>query len=192
MKSWAIAIAGAAGIAAILFFATRSRGLTTARVGLIGDSIVAGLNGLVPGQVACKGYVGQGAGFVIGKLGEVLQQGPTHVVVLVGVNDLAAGRGADHVKHNLGNIYAAIVDAGAKPIAVQLTPWRGHVEGKKHQAETMSVNAWIQSQGVAWVNTSSLGNSEGVLLAKYDSGDGLHLNHDGREALAAMISKRVR
>jgi len=192
MKSWVIALAGAAGIAAILFFATRSRGMTTARVGLIGDSLVAGICGAVPMQVACKGSVGQWAGYIAGKLGEVLQQGPTHVVVLAGVNDLASARGADFVKYNLGNIYSAIRDAGAKPIAVQLTPWRGHVEGKKHQAETMSVNTWIQSQGVQWVSTSSLGNSEGVLLAKYDSGDGLHLNQAGKEALVELIMKRVR
>jgi len=192
MKPWAIAIASAAGIAAILLFATRSKAASTARVGLIGDSLIAGLDGLVSGQVACVGFVGQGAGFIAGRLGDVLRFGPTHVVVLAGVNDIAAGRGADFVKHNLGNIYDSIRDAGAKPIAVQLTPWRGHAAGKNHQAETLSVNAWIQSQGVTWVNTASLGDANGTLRKEYDSGDGLHLNQEGRVRLAELIRKKVR
>lgn len=170
------------------------------RIVVIGDSMVGGaafkaaLLEQVPSgsSVSIYSYPGQGSNYILGRLSGALQGNPTHVVVLAGVNDLASGRPSETVKGNLNEMYREIEAAGAKPIGVQLTPWRGHVNGAKYQAQTLSVNAWIQSQGgVRWVNTGSLGSDNGTLKADYNGGDGLHLSAEGQRALASMVAKAI-
>ena len=193
MKGWQIATAlGLAG--AVLFFVLKSKGSRgPVRVGLLGDSMVAGICGRVAGQVICSGHTGQGTAYILQHLNSVLDQSPTHVVVLAGVNDLASGRSVETVKSNLSWIYEMIIAAGAIPVAVQLTPWATHTKGRTLIAETLSVNAWIQSRsGIRWVNTSSLGDGETRLKSEYNAGDGLHLTSAGKQLLAELIEKKVK
>ena len=190
----------AVGLGAFLVVRSARASLAPKRVAVIGDSLVGGQSfmlalkaSLASGSLLeVHSFPGQGTGHILDELGAVLFSNPEIVVVLAGVNDLASGRGPELVKTNLNEMYEAIREQGAVPVAVQLTPWRGHVSGSKYQAETMSVNGWIQTTaGVRDVRTDSLGDVNGTLISKYNNGDGLHLSADGQRALADLVSKRI-
>jgi lysophospholipase L1-like esterase len=197
---WYIPV-GVAAVGLGAFFVARSvRASTPKRVALIGDSLVGGdalrsaLKKALPqgSVVEVHSYVGQGTGYILDRLGDVLLDRPSHVVILAGVNDLSSGRGAELVKMNLNEMYGATRYSGATPVAIQLLPWRGNPGGSKHQAETVSINAWIRSTaGVRNVRTASLGYTNGVLKPEYDTGDGLHLSAEGQQALAVLIAKGI-
>lgn len=190
----------AAGLGIFLAVRSAKAASTPLRVAVIGDSLVGGQafktalkTALPAGSVLeVHSYPGKGTAAILDALGQVLVGHPTHVVVLAGVNDLASGRGPDVVKLNLNEMYRATEAIGAKPVAVELTPWRGNVGGAKYQGETLSVNVWIQTgSGAMRVKTDSLGDANGRLRSDYDSGDGLHMSADGQRALAALIAHRL-
>lgn len=190
----------AAGLGVFLAVRAAKAASVPKRVAVIGDSLVGGqafmvaLKAALPtgATVEIHSYPGKGTAAILDALGPVLIGRPTHVVILAGVNDLASGRGAEVVKTNLNEMHRAVESAGAKPVAVELTPWRGNVGGDKYQAETASVNGWIRSSsGAKVVRTGSLGYSNGVLKPENDSGDGLHMSADGQRALAAVIARSI-
>lgn len=167
-------------------------------VSALGDSLTAhggycsSLEAQLPAgsSVTCHGYVGQGAKVIGTHLDEALADLPDDLVVLAGVNDLASGRDP---RSSLDTIYRTADAAGARVIAVRLTPWAGHARGVSLQQKTLELNAWItQNQYVsAVVDTSALGDAAGNLLAAYGSGDGLHLNSEGQRKLGELIAEQA-
>jgi lysophospholipase L1-like esterase len=143
-------------------------------------------------MVQCVGFVGQGVNKIHSSVDQNLWGESDDVIVLAGVNDLASRRGVQHVVEGLERIYQEARVRGARVIAVELTPWGGHVRGRHLIDETREVNSWLdRSPSVEMVvNTSGLG-IEGHLRPEYDSGDGLHLNAAGQQRLGSIIYEQV-
>lgn len=196
-----VAAAGVAvffGIKAIQAW-TRERRPGLQTVSLLGDSMSAGYtyrktleDWLGRGSsVARFGYPGKQTSYILDKVRAATKENPTAVVVLCGVNDLASGRGPEHVISNLNAIYLQI--AAAVPhvyiVAVTLTPWGKHYRGSQLKEETEIVNDWIRfsSPTDAVIDTAVLGDGQGNLHPDLDSGDGLHLNLQGQIALATAV-----
>lgn len=167
------------------------------RVACLGDSITA--NGgycrqlrehLPLGSITRPfGYEGKGTGYILGKLPDVFQWGPTDVVVLAGVNDLPSPGGDVQAATNLNRIYAELRARGIRVIAVQITPWHGYPSAKGREQNTYDLNSWIvnDAQVEAVVNTSALGDNNYHLLPEYSAG-GLHLNARGQKVLGGLIA----
>jgi len=167
----------------------------------LGDSLTASeayckaLSEDVPkgSSVTCRGLPGQGTGAILADL-KTMYPGTslskfTDVVVLAGVNDIASGRSIATITHNLESIYTFIRSAGARPIAVHLTPWYSYKYRADWQKATDAVNLWISQSSLpaAVVKTRDLGDFQGSLLPGYTSGDGLHLNSTGCQKLAELV-----
>ena len=170
-------------------------------VALLGNSLTAGIRYRVEleellgpcSAVQAFAYPGKGTAFIKDKLAEALAWGPTDIVVLGGVNDLASGRGVGTVVDNLEWIYLVAKEAGVRVVAVTLTPWAGHSKGKNLLYETQEVNDWIMwnSSADVVVDTSSMGDAAGVAYDPYVGTDGLHLTEAGQTALAQAVHSQA-
>lgn len=105
---------------------------------------------------------------------------PDVVVILAGVNDLASGRGWQHAAAQLDEFYFTLKQMGVYVVAVQLTPWDTHVEGRHLQGETKTLNTWIARHNVP-VATVYTDRIEG------QGKDGLHLSAQGSRQLAEAV-----
>lgn len=144
---------------------------------------------LPPGsQVSCIGWEGAGTETIAQNTKPGMLAMADDVIVLAGVNDLASGRGVQATVEGLERIYQKARSAGARVIAVELTPWSGHQRGQHLQTETMQVNAWLDmSPSVEIVvGTSPLG-PDGRLRSDFNAADGLHLNAAGHAELGRLI-----
>lgn len=143
-------------------------------------------------EVFCIGYPGEGVKVIRSSLNLQQMRGASDVVVLAGVNDIASGRSLADIKEQLTLLYQDVKASGARLIAVTLTPWASHFNGKQEASRklTEQINGWIMGSAVPdrKVFTYQLGNKTGKLLPKYDSGDGLHLNDEGQKALGLLIA----
>lgn len=117
-----------------------------------------------------------------------------YAVVLVGINDIVSGVAAATIEAALQTIYTALKTAGRTVVAVEILPWKanaGWSAGK--QTVTDDVNTWINATAInvdyiipayaAMENTPG----DDLLKAAYDSGDGLHPNVTGQNALSSVI-----
>lgn len=190
----AVALGGAVLLGlGVVYLVRRARRGRPRLVVALGDSLTAdgryarALEAVLPlgSVVRVFGYVGKGVRDVAAHLDEALALGPTDVVVLAGVNDIASGRSVETVVNGLASMYGRIAAAGARPVAVLLTPWRGDA------AKTAAVNDWITRSGVAHVDTAVLGDGSGRLARAFNSGDGLHLNAAGQAALGQLIFEQA-
>jgi len=129
--------------------------------------------------------------------------GVSHVVVLIGINDIGMGSPARNPAEAVSadDIIAAyrqlIVRAHAKGLEVigaTLTPFRGaayfYEDG---EAKRQAVNKWIRSStewdGVIDFDLATRDPSkEDTLLPAFDSGDHLHPNDAGYKAMAEAVS----
>jgi lysophospholipase L1-like esterase len=121
--------------------------------------------------------------------------GATDVVVHVGTNDIATGRGAEELVAGLQLVAERARSAGKRVFLTTVTPSttgpRGTPAGLAAREE---VNAWIRDHGRE--------HADGVfdfaaavadpadpsrLAPPYDAGDGLHLSAAGYRALAAAV-----
>ena len=127
----------------------------------------------------------------------VQQRNPRWVIVLEGVNDIGAST-TQAVATNLINAYQQMINqahaAGIRAYGVPITPFGGSsFDTAAHQTARQTVNNWIRTSGKwdavidldAVVRDPSNGNR---LLASFDSGDHLHLNPAGYQAMANAIS----
>lgn len=116
-----------------------------------------------------------------------------YVVVLGGINDVLADVAAATIETNLQTIYTAIAAAGAKVVAVTITPFKTHASwtaGRQTVVDT--VNTWILNTAtdVDYAIDGYDALEEGTtdtLQAAYDSGDHLHLSTAGYAALGTAI-----
>lgn len=172
------------------------------RVLAVGDSLTAGayphiLEQLLPqgSEVIAKGFTGAGAQEIYQNTADELASGAYDVVVvLAGVNDLAANRGAAEAIQWLRRMYVEASNAGAYVVAVEVLPWAGYPGGETRITETGTLNRWIYGSMPFMdivVDTSSMGDSSHRLLEKYNGGGGLHLNRAGNECLARLVAAAI-
>lgn len=118
----------------------------------------------------------------------------SHLVLMGGVNDLAAGTVATSIETNLASLIATARAASLKIVLITVTPWKssaGWTAGK--QAETETLNVWIRAQAAAdlvvldeYAQMNDAGN-DGHLTAACDSGDAIHPSQTCSDAMGVRI-----
>lgn len=197
--SWKIGIATVTAIGVYLWAVSRKPSQPLS-VLAVGDSLTASMaycaalkDHLPDGStLSCRGLRGEGTGPILEMLKNRISPSHDYVIVLAGVNDLASGRNLDKVKANLEQMYLTVHANGSKLVAVTLTPWSGHVIGRRLTGQTDALNTWIRRHRLPdkVVDTSSLGDFSGRLLSQYGAADGLHLNENGSAKLAELVWKK--
>jgi len=188
---WALVVAGVVGLVALVMVPRRLR--AGERVLVVGDSLTGSpgycdtLRKALNKELLCISKTGAGIKDIHSTaMSALIALEPSTVVVLAGVNDLASGRSLEYITTALDEFYQDLDRAGAKVVAVTLTPWSGHNVGssQKMQEDTRTLNAWIKSHPVpaVVVDTSDL-TGQGK--------DGLHLTRVGGEQLAKLVLQRL-
>jgi lysophospholipase L1-like esterase len=125
------------------------------------------------------------------------QRNPRWVIVLEGVNDIGAAS-SQQVATNLISAYQQLISeahqAGIRAYGVPILPFGGSsFDTAGHQTSRQTVNSWIRTSG-KWDAVIDLDAvvrdpaNPNRLLANFDSGDHLHPNPAGYQAMANAIS----
>lgn len=127
--------------------------------------------------------------------------GATHVLVLGGINDLAAGASSSQVVAGLERITERIRARGFRPLLGTLTPTGGAVGFGNYGApgiETarQQINSWIRSRSreVAVFDFDAAIRDPGQptrLAPRFDSSDHVHPNRAGYRAMAETVRLRT-
>lgn len=136
---------------------------------------------------------------------DVLQQQPSHVVLLGGTNDLGWNAQPVEIMKNLVKMYESARASQVMPIPVTVPSIRVAAAGGgpdteawigQHLSRRIELNALIQeyalSKGLPWINLfmATVESTTGQLAAQY-SNDGLHLTTAGYRLLAQLLYDRV-
>lgn len=115
------------------------------------------------------------------------------IVVLGGINDIAADASAATIESNLQAIYTAAAAAGLTVIACTITPFKTSASWSSGRQTVLdAVNTWIlnTATGVDYrIDTFEAleDGSSDTLVGAYDSGDHLHLSAAGYNELADTV-----
>ncbi|HKO90988.1 MAG TPA: SGNH/GDSL hydrolase family protein [Polyangiaceae bacterium] len=130
------------------------------------------------------------------------QPGASHVIILIGINDLgfsgfvpAQAVTAEQVTSGLSTLISEAKQAGLQVLLATLTPLQGTMApyySEQTEALRGAVNAWIRTEadvdGVIDFDRATQDPSNPLALqAAYDSGDHLHPNDAGYQAMANAI-----
>ena len=136
---------------------------------------------------------------------DVLQQQPSHVVLLGGTNDLGWNAEPAEVMRNLVKMYELARASQVMPIPVTIPSIRVEAAGGgpdteawigQHLSRRAELNGLIQeyarSKGLPWIDLfmATVEPTTGQLAAQY-SNDGLHLTTDGYRLLAQLLYDQV-
>jgi lysophospholipase L1-like esterase len=141
-------------------------------------------------------YVGfQNVGGVVGQFSAIGSVGvrayakPTFIVVQGGINDIVGGASLSDMQANVVTIMGLIKAAGIFPVFWNVGPAAGTVP---HKDLIDSYNAWLKTycdaQGASYIDAYAALVDPAVpraLNPVYDSGDGIHPNTAGYEAVVA-------
>ena len=121
-----------------------------------------------------------------------------YVVIWGGINDVVAGASAATIEANLQAMYTAASSAGKTVIAINITPFKGSSDwSAPRQAVVDAVNTWLATTATGVTHKIDAytlfedGSSPDYLAASYNSGDGLHINQTGGNALGDLIHVTV-
>jgi acyl-CoA thioesterase I len=136
---------------------------------------------------------------------DVMQQQPSHVVLLGGTNDLGWNAQPADIMRNLMKMYELARASGIIPIPVSVPSIRVEVTGggpdaeawiEEHLARRVALNGLIReyalSKDVLWIDlfAATAEPSTRQLAAQY-SNDGLHLSTSGYRLLARLLYDQV-
>lgn len=136
---------------------------------------------------------------------DVLQQQPSHVVLLGGTNDLGWNAQPAEIMKNLVKMYESARASQVMPIPVTVPSIRVDAAGGGPDTEAwigqrlsrrIELNGLIQeyalSKGLPWINLfmATVESTTGQLAAQY-SNDGLHLTTAGYRLLAQLLYDQV-
>jgi lysophospholipase L1-like esterase len=121
--------------------------------------------------------------------------GATDVVLHIGINDVAAGRGAADIVGGLQRFAERARAAGKRVFLTTVTPSDAGPHGTQAAAAArQELNAWVREHGRAHADgvfdfAAAVADPERPhrLSPAYDAGDGLHLSASGYRALAAAV-----
>jgi acyl-CoA thioesterase-1 len=112
---------------------------------------------------------------------DVLQQQPSHVVLLGGTNDLGWNAQPAEIMRNLVKMYESARAAEVAPIPVS----------RRTQLNSL-IQEYALVKGLPWIDlfTATIESETGQLAAQY-SNDGLHLTTEGYRLLAQLLYDQV-
>jgi lysophospholipase L1-like esterase len=130
------------------------------------------------------------------------QSGASHVILLIGINDLgfsgfvpAQAVGTEQVTEGLATLISEARQGGLQVLLATLTPLQGTMAPYySEQTEVLrgEVNAWIRTQAdvdgvIDFAQATQDASNPLALDAAYDSGDHLHPNDLGYQAMANAV-----
>jgi len=136
---------------------------------------------------------------------DVLQQQPSHVVLLGGTNDLGWNAQPAEIMKNLVKMYESARASRVIPIPVTIPSIRMSAVGEgpdaeewigQHLSRRAELNGLIQEyalgKGLPWIDlfTATVDVATGQLAAQY-SNDGLHLTTAGYRLLARLLYDQI-
>ncbi|MDT7614445.1 MAG: hypothetical protein QOF00_1892 [Pseudonocardiales bacterium] len=121
--------------------------------------------------------------------------GATDVVLHIGTNDIAAGKGADAIIGGMKQFAERTHAAGKRIFLTTITPSTNGAHGTPAATATRdAVNAWVLAHGREYADgvfDFAAAVADPVqptrLAPAFDSGDGLHLSAAGYRAMAAAV-----
>ena len=124
---------------------------------------------------------------------EVIAKHPSVVVIIAGVNDVYQGRGAEHVKAQLADMYRRARAAGIRVVAGTIIPY--NTATPDQNARMHEINAWIRAQAdagvVTFVDTREAAAAPGNRDLLVSSPDGLHPDAAGYRRMAEVIAPAI-
>jgi len=122
----------------------------------------------------------------------ILQAGVTHVLVLLGTNDIADNGSADAFIAGYRQMAAQLHARGLELIGSTIPPWGGFDNTPQHEVERQKVNHWIRTtdvlDGVVDFDRILRDPADATrMLPAFDSGDHLHPGPAGYEAMGNAI-----
>lgn len=114
------------------------------------------------------------------------------LVIISGVNDLAAGTAGATVWTNVDTIVTQALADGMTVVLFTTLPWKGYtLWTADKQTETDALLTSIRARsGVTLIDlypSWETAPGSDIMLSEYDVGDGLHPNSTGSDALAAAV-----
>lgn len=122
----------------------------------------------------------------------IVQAGVTHVLVLLGTNDIADGGDADAFIAGYRQMAAQIHARGLDVIGATIPPWGGFDNNPQHEVMRQQVNLWLRTQhvldGVVDFDRVLRDPADPTrMLPALDSGDHLHPGPPGYQAMGSSI-----
>lgn len=125
---------------------------------------------------------------------DVIDQQPSIVIIIAGVNDVYQGRSVQHVKEQLASMYGRAKRAEIAVVAGSIIPFNTATE--EQTARMKEINAWIREKAgedpnVTFVDTRAAvadANNPDVL---FESPDSLHPSPAGYRRMADAIEPAV-
>lgn len=177
------------------------------RVVFIGNSIVQDWYKAMPGFFDENNFVNRGiseqlTSQIAGRLDcDVVDIKAKVVVIAGGINDIRAGRepySEDSTFSNLTKIATQAREKGVLPIMVSVLPC-SRIPGKPEMTDVAEkiislnkrVQAFAQSNGIAYVDYhSALRDEKGGLLSEYTT-DGIHITPEGYLAMSELVKIEI-
>lgn len=121
---------------------------------------------------------------------DVIEQEPTIVVIIAGVNDVYQGRGVQHVKEQLASMYERARRAGIPVVAGSIIPFN---TATTEQNEAMrEINAWIAARAaedgnLTFVDTRAAAADPNNPDLLAETPDSLHPSPSGYRRMAEAL-----
>jgi len=121
------------------------------------------------------------------------------VVLHIGTNDIAAGRGADEIVAGMVRFAERARAGGTRVVLTTITPSAAGAHGTPQAIATRdAVNGWVRAHGAEHADAvadfaAAVADpaAPSRLAPAFDSGDGLHLSAAGHRALAGALDPAV-
>jgi lysophospholipase L1-like esterase len=124
----------------------------------------------------------------------LVRRGLTDVILLEGVNDLRGNATADQVIAGYQQVIDRVHGKGARIFGATLTPFEGSARyTSAMEQQRQKLNAWIKAPGhfdgfIDFATATADPADPLRFLPSYDSGDHLHPNDTGYQAMANAIN----
>lgn len=175
-----------------------SAGFPNARFGFMGDSLTQGrfattyaeafpqlIRSDFPGDVMVAAAPGATTADWLNATRPFIQMKPKHAFVLLGANDISAGRSLVDIQADYTILINRLIAANITPVCLTPTPRDGN-------NKSSDLSTWVAGQGWAFIDshTALSGVGEAMNVA-YDSGDGIHLNSAGNLVVANLVRNYI-